>query len=227
MAGGAEDVAGRRRRAWAEASEKYLREYGDLLTEARAARLLPDGQRLLGPLLAGGPEVLHPQSGHGLDDRALVAAGARSVLGLDCSPAAVEPAQRRAEELGVPCRYRTAEIPPFPVGAAAFDLVHTGKGALAWLPDLDARAGEDADETRLRTDRTSFPSTFTNDTFPALGAVEHQHTLGEVVTAVVRAGLVLVELYEHPDPFWRPGDVGARARDGRLPDSFGLLARLP
>jgi SAM-dependent methyltransferase len=142
------------------------------------------------------------------------------------------------------------ELPPFPVAEAAFDLVYTGKGALIWLPDLDAWAAEvarvlrpgghlfvheshpavplwtwDADETRIRADRDYFAATNVNDTFPALGAVEHQHTLAGIVMAVVRAGLELVELHEHPEPFWRPAGVDARAWDGRLPNSFTLLAR--
>jgi SAM-dependent methyltransferase len=245
-----ETVATRRRPAWAEASRKYLHEYDDLLAQARTARLLPVEEELLGPLLALGPAVLHPQSGHGLDDHALVAAGARSVLGLDYSPPAVESARRRADELGAPCRYRLAEVPPFAAGDGSVDLVYTGKGALVWLDDLDAWAAEvarvlrpgghlfvheshplvplltwDADEPRVRPGRGYFEATFVNDTFPALGAVEHQHTLAGIVMAVVRAGLALSALYEHPDPFWRPDGVAAAAWDGRLPNSFGLLAR--
>ena len=237
------------RRAWEEASHKHVREHDALLAEARTARLLPVEQELLHPLLAGRPDVLHPQSGHGIDDIALHAAGARSVLGVDYSPTAVRAAQRRADALGAPCRYVLAEIPPLPVADAGVDLVYTGKGALIWLPDLDAWAAEvvrvlrpgghlflheahpavplwswDEDEARVRADRSYFARTHVNDTFPALGAVEHQHTLAEVVMAITRAGLRLLELLEHPDPFWRPAGARARAWEGRLPNSFTLLA---
>lgn len=247
---GVQDGRGTTRRAWEEASHKHVREHEALLAEARRARLLPVEEAVLAPLLRRGPRVLHPQSGHGLDDAALVRAGAASVLGLDYSPTAVGAAQRRARELGVACRYVVAELPPLPVGDASADLVYTGKGALIWLPDLDAWAAEvarvvrpgghlfvheahplvplwawDQDEARVRRDRGYFESTHVNDTFPALGAVEHQHTLAQVVMAVTRAGLRLVHLAEHPEPFWRPDGARAAAWDGRLPNSFSLLAR--
>ena len=55
--------------------------------------------------------------------------------------------------------------------------------------------------------------------------MEWQWTLGEIVTAVVSAGLTIVHLGEYPEPFWRPGGVSAAAWDGRLPNSFALLGR--
>jgi hypothetical protein len=42
---------------------------------------------------------------HGLDDVVLVRAGATSVVGVDQSAVAAGAAQRRADELGVACRY--------------------------------------------------------------------------------------------------------------------------
>ena len=64
-----------------------------------------------------------------------------------------------------------------------------------------------------------------NDSFPARGATEWQWALGQVVTAVVASGLELLSLGEYPEPFWKPGNVRAAAWDGRLPNSFSLLAR--
>jgi SAM-dependent methyltransferase len=241
----------RTKSAWELASHKHVREYDALLEQARGARLVAVEQQLLAPMLARRPAVLHPQSGHGLDDIALVRAGARSVLGLDYSPTAVHAAQRRADALAAPCRYLRCEIPPLPVPDASSDLVYTGKGALIWLPDLDAWAAEivralrpgghlfiheahpmvplwslDEDDTRIRRDRSYFAHTHVNDTFPGLGAVEHQHTLAEIVMVVVRSGLRLLQLIEHPAPFWEPGGVRADAWAGRLPNTFSLLARL-
>ncbi|WP_204293601.1 hypothetical protein [Actinoplanes campanulatus] len=47
-----------------------------------------------------------------------------------------------------------------------------------------------------------------------------------IVTALVRAGLQILHLEGYPEPFWYPDDgVVAAARDGRLPNSFSLLAR--
>lgn len=240
------------RRAWDDASSKHVREYAEHLEQARTAHLLPIEEELLGPLLPGAA-VLHPQSGHGLDDHALVRLGARSVHGLDYSPTAVDAAQRRAEELGVPCRYQIVELPNTGLEAGRADIVYTGKGALIWIEELSAWAREmhrllrpgghlfayeghplvplwaaDADEARVRTDRSYFAAHDINDTFPARGATEHQRTLAQIVMTVQGAGFELLHLAEHPDPFWRPeGEAPAAAWDGRLPNAFSLLARRP
>jgi hypothetical protein len=47
---------------------------------------------------------------------------------------AVRAAQRRADELGVACRYVVAAIPGAPLANASADLVYQGEGR----PDLDA-----------------------------------------------------------------------------------------
>jgi hypothetical protein len=70
--------------AWEQASTKHVVEYDDLLEEARSgAQLFPREAELLQPLLDHQPTVVHFQSGHGLDDVALVKAGARQVVGVD------------------------------------------------------------------------------------------------------------------------------------------------
>jgi SAM-dependent methyltransferase len=244
------DVAGdETRAAWAIASRKYEDEYTEHLAQARTAELLPAEIDALSEIV-GGADVVHPMSGHGLDDIALARLGARSVHGLDYSEAAVSSAQRRADELGMPCRYTRAVMPASGLEGACADLVYTGKGALIWLPDLHAffaevhrllRAGGwfyvyeahplvplwdwDADEIRVRPDRGYFAPSHVNDSFPANGAVERQHTLSATVMACRRAGFEIEHLDEHPEPFWRPGDVTAAAWDGRVPNTFSLLAR--
>lgn len=238
------------RRAWDDASSKHVREYAEHLEQARTARLLPIEEELLQPLI-GGVEVLHPQSGHGLDDHALLRLGARTVRGLDYSPTAVSAAQRRADELDVPCRYEVAELPDTGLPEQIADLVYTGKGALIWMEDLHAWAAEmhrlvrpgghlfvyeahplvplwawDHDEARVREDRSYFAAHHVNDTFPARGATEHQRSLAEMVMTVQGAGFELLHLAEHPQPFWRPDDEEpAAAWDGRLPNALSLLAR--
>ncbi|MEE1617431.1 class I SAM-dependent methyltransferase [Brachybacterium sp. J153] len=238
------------RSAWEDASQKHMREYAEHLEQARTWRLLPVEEEVLGPLLPGA-EVLHPQSGHGLDDHALWRLGAASVLGLDYSPTAVAAAQRRADELGAACRYEVVELPETGLDGGIADVVYTGKGALIWMADLDAWAREmhrllrpgghlfvleahplvplwawDADVARVRADRGYFAPSHVNDTFPARGAVEHQRTLAELVMTVQGAGFELQHLAEHPEPFWRPdGEETAAAWDGRLPNTVSLLAR--
>lgn len=238
------------RRAWEDASQKHVREYAELLEQARTTRLLSIEEKLLRPLVPDA-EVLHPQSGHGLEDHALIRLGARSVLGLDYSPTAVDAAQRRAHELQVPCHYEMAELPETARPASIADLVYTGKGALIWMADLDAWATEmhrllrpgghlfvyeahplapvwagDADEARVREDRSYFAASHVNDSFPARGATEHQRTLAQLVMTVIGAGFELVHVAEHPDPFWKDESVPpAAAWDGRLPNAISLLAR--
>ncbi|GGS33971.1 class I SAM-dependent methyltransferase [Actinokineospora fastidiosa] len=241
------------RAAWETASRKHVREYAELLAEARAGTsLFPVELDLLRPLLEAAPAVVHLQSGHGLDDVALVKAGAASVVGVDFSRTAATAASRRAADLGVPCRYVVAELPGAPLRPGCADLVYTGKGALIWLPDLTAWARDvtallrpgghlfvyeahpmvplwtwDEDEPRIRPDRGYFARSHVNDTFPANGAVEWQATLSDVITAVLAANLDLLHLAEHPDPFWRPHNTNAAAWRGQLPNTFSLLARKP
>jgi SAM-dependent methyltransferase len=131
------------RGAWETASQKHVREYQALLSQAAAGSSLVDTERdLLREVLRGSPDVVHWQSGDGTDDVALLRAGAKSVVGVDYSEVAVRAAQRRAIELGVACRYIVAALPGAPLADGCADLVYTGKGALIWMPDL-ARWAQD------------------------------------------------------------------------------------
>ncbi|MEV8375312.1 class I SAM-dependent methyltransferase [Kribbella sp. NPDC056861] len=245
-----DDEVAANRVVWERASEKHVREYGVLLAEAaRREALLPQELELLGPVLERRPVVVHLQSGHGVDDVSLLAAGASLVVGVDYSVTAATAAQQRARELGVGAQYVVGEVPVVPIRDRAADLVYTGKGALIWMRDLDAWAVEvarllklggqlfvyeghpavplwswDEDEPRIRADRSYFAESHVNDSFPADGAREWQWTLGQIVTAVVRAGLAIEVLAEYAEPFWRHGGVQAAAWQGRLPNSFALLA---
>jgi SAM-dependent methyltransferase len=93
----------------------------------------------------------------------------------------------------------------------------------------------DEDTPRIRADRSYFNGTRINDTFPAsaierfagtevIEAVEWQWTLADIVSACIRCGLEIRHLAEHPEPFWKAQGTAA-AWDGRLPNSFSLLAR--
>lgn len=236
--------------AWETASQKHVREYDELLAEAAAGTSLNNIELdILSPILRRSPAVVHVQSGNGTDDVALVQAGAKYVVGVDYSHVAVSAAQSRANDLGVPCRYVLAEVPRTPLASASADLVYTGKGALIWMRDLAAWAEEiarllrpgghlfiyeehpaavlwswDEDRPRIRDDRDYFARTHLNDSFPANGAVEWQWRLGDIVTALVAAGLEIAHLGEYAEPFWRMGDVSAAAWAGRLPNAFSLLA---
>ena len=141
-----------------------------------------------------------------------------------------------------------------PLHDGCADLVYTGKGALIWMPDIDAWAAEmtrllrpgdhlfihdghpatelwtwDLDQPRIRSDRSYFGRSFVCDdhSFPANGAVMWQWTLGQIVTAVVAAGLQIGRLEEYAEPFWRMNGIDAAAFRGRLPDAYALLASRP
>jgi len=120
-------VAQSNRRAWEAASEKYVREHEDQLAQvARGELLLASELDLLRPLMQSAPAVVHLQSGNGLDDIGLVAAGARVVIGVDFSAVAARAARRRATELGVSCEYVVAEVPGVPLQDECADL-RTGR----------------------------------------------------------------------------------------------------
>ncbi|WP_117212313.1 hypothetical protein [Allorhizocola rhizosphaerae] len=62
---------------WEAASQKYVDEYEEHLAQAASGTaLIETERRLLREVLDRCPEVVHLQSGHGLDDVALVYAGA-------------------------------------------------------------------------------------------------------------------------------------------------------
>src|SRR5690349_4967228 len=250
-----DETALHNRTAWDKAYQAQLQAYDRMSAEAATgATLVPSERELLRDILAGRPVVVHPQSGNGQDDIALVQAGARKVIGVDYSEIAVQAAQSRADDLGAACRYLVSTVPGVPLSDGCADLVYTGKGALIWMPDIDAWAAEmarllrpgghlflyeghpatelwtwDVDEPRIRADRSYFGRSFVCDdaSFPANGAVMWQWTLGRIVTAVVGAGLEIRHLEEYAEPFWRMGGVDAAAFRGRLPNAFALLAGRP
>jgi SAM-dependent methyltransferase len=239
--------------AWEEASEKYVREYHDLMEQARVqSSLAACEMEILRPLLGPAPRVVHLQSGHGLDDIALAEAGARWVVGVDFSEVAATAARQRARELAAACQYVVAEVPGVPLRSQCADLVYTGKGALIWMRDVAGWAADvarllrpaghlfvyeahpmvplwtwDEDQPRIRPDRSYFSRCHVNDSYPGRGAVEWQWTIGQIIDAVISAGLEVRHVGEHAEPFWRPQGTDAAAWLGRLPNSFTLLARSP
>ncbi|GGK79323.1 hypothetical protein [Mangrovihabitans endophyticus] len=136
----------------------------EMPTEAAAgATLFASERKLLADILTTRPMVVHPPSGNGQDDIALVQAGARVFL------------------------YE---------GHPATEL---------WTWDLD--------KPRIRPDCSYFGRSFVCDDngFPANGAIMWQWTLGEAVTAIVRAGFAIQCIEGYAEPFWRMGGVGAAA----------------
>jgi len=90
----------------------------------------------LGPL--SGLDVLHLQCHIGTDTLSL-AREAEHTVGLDFSGESIAAARTLAAETGVAVEYVQADVYDATdvLGAARFDLVYTGKGALVWLLDID------------------------------------------------------------------------------------------
>jgi SAM-dependent methyltransferase len=91
------------------------------------------------PLLGdiAGLRGVHLQCHIGTDTISLARLGA-SMTGLDFSPAALAQARSLAERTGDDARFVEADVYDAVgvLGAAAFDLVFTGIGALCWLPSI-------------------------------------------------------------------------------------------
>ena len=93
----------------------------------------------------GGLRLLNLQCHFGLDTLDLVRLHPTlQAVGLDFSGPAVEAATKLANELGLGDRVTFVEADVHDamvtLGADEFDVIYTGKGALCWLPDLQARA---------------------------------------------------------------------------------------
>ncbi|HWE80896.1 MAG TPA: class I SAM-dependent methyltransferase [Gaiellaceae bacterium] len=84
-----------------------------------------------------GLDAVHLQCHIGTDTVSLGRLGAR-MTGLDFSAPAIEQARRLAESAGVAAEFVVADVYDAveALGAARFDLVYTGIGAICWLPDI-------------------------------------------------------------------------------------------
>lgn len=99
----------------------------------------------LGPL--GGMRLAHLQCHFGVDTLDLVRMHpGLEAVGLDFSQPAVDAAARLASELDLSARATFVQADVYDAGTTlgpgGFDVVYTGKGALIWLPDLEAWAAE-------------------------------------------------------------------------------------
>jgi len=219
-----------------------------------------------------GLDVAHLQCHIGTDTMSLSRLGARSVTGLDFSPAAVQAARQLANEYGANVRYVESDVYGAieALGAERFDLVFTGIGALCWLPDIrrwaDVVAGllrpggrlfireyhpmlwalSDARPDGLltlefpyfETEGVLFRETHTyvehEEALTSPDFLSFNHGLGEIVTALMSAGLELVGLAEHDsipsNPFGEEmesiggGEYRLREKPLRLAASYTLQA---
>jgi SAM-dependent methyltransferase len=207
-----------------------------------------------------GRDVLHLQCHLGTETAAFARRGARRVVGLDLSGAAVAEAGRRAAASGDSIEYVHANVydAVAALGGDRFDVVYTGKGALCYLPDLARWAAVLAQALRpgglvyivefhpVLNSLGLVPSgpdlVLRNDYLPGRGAVardgtrtytdgppltrhtevyEWSHGLGEVINALLGAGLRITSLRESAEIPWPRWPEMIPAGDGfwRLPDA--------
>ena len=85
-----------------------------------------------------GLDVVHLQCHIGTDTVGLARLGARSVTGLDFSPAALRAARALAARAKAIISFVESDLYDAvdTMGPACFDVVYTGVGAICWLPDI-------------------------------------------------------------------------------------------
>jgi SAM-dependent methyltransferase len=90
-----------------------------------------------------GRDVVHVQCHIGSDTVSLARLGARSTVGLDFSPAALDAARALARRAHADVRFVEADVYDAveALGEQCCDVVYTGVGALCWLPDIRRWAG--------------------------------------------------------------------------------------
>lgn len=289
-----EDYLAVNRANWDSRAPIHARSYGieRLLADPAA---LSDVVRFDLPRLGrlDGLDVVHLQCHIGSDTLSLARLGARSVAGLDLSPASLVGARSLAARAGATIDYVEAEVYAAPLAFAGrdFDLVYTGIGAIGWLPsvrrwaevvaallrpggrlfireghpvlwgsivvDLGADPADRAQQptiTGARGQTLALELPYFEQAEPQVWVEEHtyagdglvaapmvmewNHGLGEIVTALLDAGLVLTSLVEHDsvpydalpglmefDP--ENGEYRLHDRPERLPASYTLTAVKP
>jgi SAM-dependent methyltransferase len=168
--------------------------------------------------------VLHLGCGRGEATAELVALGAL-VTGLDNSAEALDAARERVPAAALV--HAEPQAPPPELLRARFQLVYAGEGTLASTADLDASARAvlaalrpggylllyDEHPVRACVD----PLFHWRGSYFVGAGGEPRRSLGEVVTAVAQAGLVVRRVEELPAP-----------GEGRhIPGRFALVARKP
>jgi SAM-dependent methyltransferase len=111
------------------------------LLRSGGSSLMTQEQAALGDLAGWCQRAIHLQCTGGTDTLSLLRQGAQEVIGIDISPRMIACALRKTAALGARASWYCCDVlaaPPELNGTA--DLVHTGRGALLWMMDLDAWA---------------------------------------------------------------------------------------
>ncbi|MGH3009231.1 MAG: class I SAM-dependent methyltransferase [Gaiellaceae bacterium] len=172
-------------------------------------------------------KVLHLLCGSGEATAAIAELGAVAT-GVDPRPAALEPARERWPKIlwvdGDP-----QELPR-QLRRARFDLVYSGEGVIDGIADLDGWTAGIAAALKVGGELLVFDDhpvadcvdgllRWRSDYFRDPADSDRLWRLGQIVSALARAGLQLVALEEYP------GGTSRRRHDRRIPATFLLYAR--
>ncbi|PKG81695.1 SAM-dependent methyltransferase [Colwellia sp. 75C3] len=170
-----------------------------------------------------GKSLLHLQCHFGQDTMSLARQGAR-VTGVDLSTEAIEQANKLKSALGLQATFIAKDIYQFgQESTEKFDIVFTSYGVLCWLPDLDKWARTIASSlvtggefhlvefhtfNDLLSGYSYFPQsepdiedegTYTENCDGTKSTmVTWAHSLSEVITALISAGLTIEHFKEYP-----------------------------
>jgi SAM-dependent methyltransferase len=218
------------RRDWDRSADDYQAEHGEFLRDVGFV-WSPEGldeseARLLGDLR--GRRVLEVGCGAGQCARWLRGQGA-TVVGLDLSFRQLQHSHRLDGVTGTPVPVVCATATRIPLADRSFDLACSAFGALPFIADVEVVMSEvarvlrpggrwvfavthpmrwmfddDPTEHGMRVTRSYFDRTpyVEEDEEGRPSYVEHHHTLGDWVRAVVSAGFVVEDLIE---PEWPEG----------------------
>ncbi|GAA4880388.1 class I SAM-dependent methyltransferase [Ferrimonas pelagia] len=208
-----------------------------------------------------GLRLLHLQCHFGLDSLSWARLGAE-ITGVDLSPVAIAQARQLSAQIGIPAEFVCDDVLAFGQRASAeYDWVFTSYGALCWLPDLALWAQGIANALKpggrlalvefhpaidlhqgysyfhQREADVAEEGTYTENCPGDTAAFAlWGHSIGETVTALLTAGLVLEQLQEHDSSPYRCFDGMVEARPGcfqllqqghPLPMLYSLVARKP
>jgi SAM-dependent methyltransferase len=183
--------------------------------------------------------------------------GAAEVVGVDISENLLAAAQRKSTALNAAATWVLSDILDAPHNLdGTADLVYTGKGAIAWMMDLEAWArvvarllksggkffiydghpldwvwADNAETYILDEKHADYFSTNPRTSLFAAktDSLPHfrQWTLAQTINSLINAGLIIERVEEYPEHFWGIHPHISENLSACLPHTFAIVARKP